>query len=78
MYVLYTVCEKHNVLYILVFTRNYLCEKHNLLVGTRKLFNMGTMNCPDCPICYKHLLEISTRPPLLRPQLGPDSWPIRS
>ncbi len=32
-----------------------------------KLFNMGTMNCPDCPICYKHLLEISTRPPLLRP-----------
>ena len=35
------------------------------------------MNCPDCPICYKHLLEISTRPPLLRPQPVPNFWPIR-
>ena len=35
------------------------------------------MNCPDCPSCYKYLLEISTRPPLLRPQPVPNSWPIR-
>ena len=69
-------CDVRTHRHILLYKDVYSIQC-NIIVCNKILFNMGTMNCPDCPICYKHLLEISTRPSLLRPLLCKNPWPIK-